>query len=600
MCARYYTYSTATRIEQSRRARAELARPERVKGEEGGPIRARSPARDRHGAHNNSAAKGLDAAREARWYIRRPTRAGRPGRHERAARLMEDPVKTASVRRDATGAHKGRLIVVSNRLPFSFRRDDKGWRAEPGGGGLVTALLPVLRDRGGMWIGWTGATGDPRELSDALAEAGKGAGYSLKGVPLTEEEMQNFYFGFSNEIIWPLFHDLQSLCNFDPVYWRTYCDVNRKYAEAVAANARDGDFVWIHDYQLMNVAAELRKLGASARIGFFLHIPFPSPDLFLKLPWRESLLKALLEYDLIGFQTTRDRRNFVECVRTLVKDAQVEGRGRQLMVAKTAGREVRIGAFPISIDYGAFTRGAGSDEVARAAQELHRLLPRRELILGIDRLDYTKGIPLRLKAFHALLLRYPELRERVSLIQVVVPSREDIPEYHRLKTEIEQLVGMINGSLARPGGWVPVWYEYRSLSRLELLAYYRAADLALITPLRDGMNLVAKEYCACSIEEDCVLILSEFAGAAHQLARGALLVNPYDIEGVADAIHHAFHMETAERTERMHRLRRSIREHDVFWWVDSFLSAAIERDLSDYPQPADARAGEATEFQLPF
>jgi trehalose 6-phosphate synthase len=261
---------------------------------------------------------------------------------------------------------------------------------------------------------------------------------------------------------------------------------------------------------------------------------------------------------------------------------------------------VLIGAFPISIDYAAFQRRAASPEVTAKAQELHRLLPERKLILGIDRLDYTKGIPLRLKAFENLLERHPKLRERVSMIQVVVPSREDIPEYHRLRSEIEQLVGHINGRFARPGGWVPIWYEYRNLSRLELLAYYRAAHIALITPLKDGMNLVAKEYCTCSIEEDCVLILSEFAGAASQLYRGALLVNPYDIEGVADALRFAVDMAPAERQARMKRMRNSIREYDVFWWVDSFLRAAITKDLRAFPQPEGRMEEDVSEYQLPF
>jgi len=502
----------------------------------------------------------------------------------------------------STGEGKGpeRLIVVSNRLPFSFRQDADGrWHAEPGGGGLVTALLPVLRNRGGMWIGWTGATVEAGELHEALASAGAGAGYRLEGVSLTAEEMDKFYLGFSNEIIWPLFHDLQSLCNFDPAYWRTYCDVNAKYAEAVMAHAGPGDFIWIHDYHLMNVATELRRRGLRSRLGFFLHIPFPSPDLFMKLPWRLSLLQALLEFDLIGFQTALDRRNFVQCARMLVKEVQIEGRG-QVLEARMRRREVRIGAFPISIDYAAFQRRAASPEVTDKAAEMHRLLPERKIILGIDRLDYTKGIPLRLKAFENLLERYPDLRERVSFIQVVVPSREDIPEYHRLRVEIEQLVGHINGRFARPGGWVPVWYEYRSLSRLELLAYYRAADIGLITPLRDGMNLVAKEYCTCSIEEDCVLVLSEFAGAATQLDRGALLVNPFDIEGVADALRDAYFMEPAERRSRMRRIRASIRENDVFRWVDSFLRAAITKDLRAFPQPPGPPREDALEYQVPL
>ncbi len=493
-----------------------------------------------------------------------------------------------------------RLIVVSNRLPFSFRRDRSGkWRAEPSGGGLVTALLPVLRHRGGIWIGWPGGTDDVPAMGSDLSLAGEDTGFTLQTVPLTAEEVRNFYEGFSNEVIWPLFHDLQLLCNFDPVYWRTYRDVNRKFARAAHAASRAGDFIWVHDYHLMNVALELRRLGTKSRIGFFLHIPFPSLDIFLKLPWRMALIDALLQFDLVGFQTAHDRRNFLQCVRALVGDAELEGRG-QVVQVRAGGREVRVGNFPISIDYNAFMRQAATPEVAARAKELHRMLPNRNVMLGIDRLDYTKGIPLRLRAFHDLLTRYPELRERVSLIQVVVPSREDIAEYRDLKTEIERLVGWINGSFVQPGGWVPVWYVYRSLSRVDLIAYYRAADIGLITPLKDGMNLVAKEYCACSIEEDCTLILSEFAGAAAQLGRSALLVNPYDIEGVADAIHRAFHMDKAERQARMRRMRRSIREYDVFWWVDAFLRAAITKDLRAFPLPDNHVADESADHALLF
>ena len=485
---------------------------------------------------------------------------------------------------------KQRLVVVSNRLPYVFKRDADGrWRTESGAGGLVSALLPVLRDRGGSWIGWPGTVETGDDLEAAVSAAGKVAGFALRAVMLDKKAVQDFYHGFSNEIIWPLFHDLKSLCNFEPTYWRTYKEVNRKFAEAVVADCAASDFVWVHDYHLMNVAAELRGLGCRSKVGFFLHIPFPPPDIFFNLPWRLTVLNALMQYDLIGFQTIRDRRNFIQCLRELLTDVSIQGKG-QVVTLTADNRTVRIGSFPISIDYNAFLRQAATDEVAQRAQELHRLLPQRKLVLGVDRLDYTKGIPQRLQAFRTALERYPELRERLSLIQVVVPSREEIPEYHDLKTRIEQLVGQINGSFMRPGGWVPVWYVYGSLSRNDLLAYYRAADMALITPLKDGMNLVAKEYCACSIEEDCVLILSEFAGAAAQLQRGALLVNPYDIEGVADTLHRAFTMSEDERRGRMRRLRRSIRDSDIFWWVDSFLRAAIAKDLSAFPQPEGAVA----------
>jgi trehalose 6-phosphate synthase len=468
-----------------------------------------------------------------------------------------------------------RLIVVSNRLPFVVRRDGESkWQVQPGSGGLVSALVPVLRQRGGTWIGWPGSDAPASdELDQVLTDVSAGCGYSLAPVHLTSAEVHDFYQGFSNEIVWPLFHDLQSVCNFDPVYWRTYQAVNRKYAHAVVAHARDDDFVWVHDYHLMNVGAALRDLGCEASLGFFLHIPFPSLDLFAKLPWCRELIDALLQYDLIGFQTVRDRRNFLQCVRALVPEAQCEGKGPVLNVT-LGNRHIRVGAFPISIDVDSIVRQAASTEVTRKAAELHRLLPHRTLVLGIDRLDYTKGIPHRLQAFHDLLQRCPHLRERISLIQVVVPSRVDIPEYDELKNTIEQLVGRINGEFMKPGGWVPVWYVYGHLTPTELLAYYRAADVALVTPLRDGMNLVAKEYCAASIDEDSVLILSEFAGAAAQLRRGALLVNPYDIEGVADAIRIAASMDPAERRARMRRLRHAIHRYDVFWWVDAFLSAA--------------------------
>lgn len=509
--------------------------------------------------------------------------------------MVRANLRNRSKRKSGRADRGGRLIVVSNRLPFQFSRDKKGvWRAEPAGGGLVTALLPVLRNRGGIWIGWPGATGNSEELAAALAESGQRAGYSFGAVNLTAEQIHNFYLGFSNEIVWPLFHDRQGLCNFDPKFWQTYCEVNRKYAEVVCAQSRPGDFIWIHDYHLMNVASELRRMKVTSRMGFFLHIPFPSPDIFLTLPWRESLLRALLEFDLIGFQTVRDQRNFVRCARILVSDFKFELRN---LVARIENREIRIGSFPISIDYKSFVRGAEAQAVAHKAQELHRLMPDRTLLLGVDRLDYTKGIPLRIKAFENLLARYPEMRGKISLMQVVVPSREDIPEYHRLRQQIEQLVGQINGAFARPGVWAPVYYEYHSLSRTELLAYYRAADIALVTPLKDGMNLVAKEYRACSIEEDCVLILSEFAGAASQLARGALLVNPHDIEAVADAIHTAFVMDPAERRARMRRMRASIKDYDVFRWVDAFLRAAIATDLSAFPQPAGLPAESMLEFQ---
>lgn len=484
--------------------------------------------------------------------------------------------------REPTGARtiRGRscLVVVSNRLPVSVTRDAAGrLLARPSDGGLVSALAPALRERGGTWVGWSGGPADA-EARTALRRAARTAGFDLRPVALSAEEQEGFYLGFSNEVIWPLFHDLGSVCRFIPAYWDAYLSANDRYAEQVSAVAGPRDLVWAHDYHLMNLRQEMLTRGCEARAAFFLHIPFPAPDMFLKLPWRRPLLEALLDYDLVGFQTPRDRRNFVDCVHQLLPDAVVRGRGQPLVVIAHGGRETRVGSFPIGIDYNDFVRRSLAPEVTAQVERLRAELPGRQLLIGVDRLDYTKGIPERLHAFALALERRPELRERVTLIQVVVPSREGIGQYQALKEQVENLVGQINGRFTRPGGWVPIHYVFRQLDPVELLAYYRAAAVALVTPLKDGMNLVAKEFCACQHDEEGVLVLSEFAGAAAELRSGALLVNPYDVVEMAGAICTALSMGADERRRCMRRLRRTIRRHDVFWWSDTLLRAATGRD----------------------
>lgn len=479
-----------------------------------------------------------------------------------------------------------RLVVVSNRLPVVLRRSDgRDWNIVPGSGGLVTALSPVLRDRGGIWIGWLGAGSedlpDAPRLENLLKEGTGIAGYTLTPVDLTKDEVQQYYSGFSNEILWPLFHDLPSRCNFDPSYWPVYKSVNRKFSKCVLENTREDDFIWVHDYQLILVAAELKRLGANRKTGFFLHIPFPPLDVFIRLPWRFQILDALLQYDLIGLQTERDRRNFIGCVRALNPGVRVMGRGHVCRLL-TGRRELRVGSFPISIDFKEFAGLSARAHVGALARLIESNLPNRKLLFGIDRLDYTKGIPHRLHAFVDALERYPELKRRITLIQVVVPSRRTIPQYELLKREIERLIGEINGRYTEVG-WTPITYIFGALSRADLVSYYQACEIALITPLKDGMNLIAKEYCASNIHENGVLILSEFAGAAANLQQGAILVNPYDTRGVADAIYRAFKMDLPERRERMKRLRRTIRSHDVYRWVATFLKAGVAEDLKDFP-----------------
>lgn len=486
-----------------------------------------------------------------------------------------------------TRPNDNRLIVVSNRLPVVFTREPDGhWQTRAGSGGLVTALAPVLRARGGLWVGWTGVVSEDIADGDEPPTLSDDQGYTLVPVPMSAWERDHFYLGFSNEIIWPLFHDLQSHCVFNPDYWMAYEAVNRCFAERVAREAQPGDTIWVHDYHLMQVGQELRALELTNQLCFFLHIPFPPPDIFLKLPWREQVLRTLLAYDLVGFQTERDRQNFVQCVQTLFGD-HILNQSESGTTVQSAGHLVQLGSFPIGIDNTSFAQAAAEPEVTAMVGAIRTALPDAKVVLGVDRLDYTKGIIERLEAFRNALERYPELRGHITLFQVVVPSRTDIAGYANLKMQIERLIGEINGQFTRLG-WVPVHYVFRSLERAELLAFYRTADIALVTPLKDGMNLVAKEYCACSIE-DGVLILSEFAGAAAQLGQGALLVNPYDIEGVADAIARACSMPEAERQERMRTLRRQVQQFDVFWWVDTLLAATRPQ-----PPASDERALGAT------
>jgi trehalose 6-phosphate synthase/phosphatase len=469
-----------------------------------------------------------------------------------------------------------RLIVASNRLPVVVKRGaDGNWTLVPGMGGLVTALGPVLQGRGGIWVGWPGSV-EPEAVK--VLEESRETGYTLRPVLLTEQEVHDYYQGFSNEVLWPLFHDLSTRCNFDPKYWPVYEQVNRKFAEAIADVTAEQDFIWVQDYHLLFCAAMLREMGLRNRIGYFLHIPFPPLDLFLKLPWRFQLLQALLQFDLVGFQTPRDRRNFFQCVRAIVPNARVTGGGKSVVTLTAGERELRVGSFPIGIDSESFGREASSAAVTRKVASIREQIPRQQLMLGVDRLDYTKGIPERLRAVGNALERYPELRGNITFIQQVVPSRVKVPEYQTLKGEIERLVGEINGRFTT-SGWAPIQYIYRVLSRTELLAHYRTSDIALITPLKDGMNLVAKEYCACSVEHG-VLLLSEFAGSAGQLHKHALMVNPHDIEGVADAIYRAYKMPLKEKQSRMRALRRQVQRQDVFWWVREFLNAAFAEDLA--------------------
>jgi len=475
-----------------------------------------------------------------------------------------------------------RLVVVSNRLPVVLKPSGDSWEINPGSGGLVTALAPVLGQMGGLWIGWPGTTAD-ETMNEPMREFAREQGYSLHPVPLSQEDIQGYYYGFSNEVLWPLLHGFHSRCTFEqPWYWEKYQEVNRIFAREILEATSEEDYIWVHDYHLMGVAAELKGMRASRRCGFFLHIPFPSPEIFLKMPWRRQILAGMLDFELVGFQTQADCINFLHCLRALCPWVDHEESGNLLRI-RCEDRSVNAGCFPISIDFDQFEGLAQSKEVEHRTAKLNLFHPDQQLILGVDRLDYTKGIPQRLMALDKALTLYPELRGRISLLQLLVPSREEVAEYQALKERIERMVGEINGRYTQPG-WIPIHYLYRSLDRQELVSFYQASGMALITPLWDGMNLVAKEYCACNHREDGALVLSEFAGAASQLYEDAILVNPYDVNGVAEAIRRGFYMHASERQARMSRLRSTIRTYDIHFWLESFLKAAFEGKALEFPR----------------
>lgn len=478
--------------------------------------------------------------------------------------------------------NNSRLVIISNRLPILAKRVEGGLTVVPGTGGLVTALAPVLRNRGGVWIGWPGiADGNERELTELFSKARASSGFSLRPVLLSEEDIRLYYDGFSNEIIWPLFHELPDQCNFDPSYWERVQEVTRKFAQVTVQQCRPNDFLWVHDYHLLLLGKELRQAGVGSKLAFFLHIPFPCPDIFLKLPWRFEVLRALLEFDLIGFQTMHDQRNFTRCLRHLLPEISLKV-AQGLHLCTVGSREVRIGAFPISVDFHEFARAAQAKEVADEAWADHEKMAGQQIVFSLDRLDVTKGIRYRLQAIRDVLKKHPELYRKVTFVEIVIPSRTKVPRYQQLKKEIDQLVGEINGEFTQPG-WVPIHYFYKTLSKTELLGFYRTSEVALVTSVRDGMNLVAKEYIAANADERGVLILSEFTGATAELKEEVLLINPYDIEGVGRTIFTALTLPEEERRCRMRRMRRYVRRHDIFWWVRLFLRAAISKELHDFP-----------------
>jgi len=489
-----------------------------------------------------------------------------------------------SATKESSEAADRKFVVVASRLPVDRVEGPDGrteWQPSPGG--LVTALEPVMREAGGAWIGWSGDAGPAPGAFQA-------DGLHLVGLALSETEVRQFYEGFCNTTLWPLYHDVIAPPQFHRRWWEAYVTVNRRFAQAAAEQAARGAIVWVHDYQLQLVPRMLREHRDDVRIGFFNHIPFPGYEIFAQLPWRRQVVEGLLGADLLGFQRRADATNFLRACRRAVG---LTTRGSTVLASGPDGpREIHAAAFPISIDAAGLSEIARRDDVGKRASQIREALGEPSLVLlGVDRLDYTKGILHRLRAYGELLDE-ERLGPRPVLIQVASPSRERVGAYQTLRDEVEVMVGRINGQHGEVG-YSPVHYLHQSYPREEMAALYLAADVMLVTPLRDGMNLVAKEYVASRYDEGGTLVLSEFTGAADELT-GAFRVNPHDIEGLKNAIVRAATVTPAEARRRMRAMRKRVREHDVARWAASFLyslrggldpsslsSAASEADGTD-------------------
>jgi trehalose 6-phosphate synthase len=460
------------------------------------------------------------------------------------------------------------LVAISNRLPVS--KSGSEWKASTGG--LVTALRPVMQSRPGSWIGWDGGADDVPTKVPQLA-------VRLRPVSLSRAEVNGHYYGFSNRSIWPLFHDLVEPARFERAWWEAYRRVNEKFCDTTAKlRHRSGagpPLLWVQDYHLMLLPALLRERRPDFPVAFFLHIPWPPPELFSRLPWRREILRGILGSDVVSFHTDRYRKNFVRTVGRLLEDCEVRGKNIRL----PDGRNVVTAAAPISIDAEQFADLATGPEVGKELEGLKRQFAGRRVLVGVDRLDYTKGILQRLESFEVLLDRRPDLRTRLAFVQIAVPSRGGVREYRDLRVHIEQLIGRINGRFTEPGHDVPVYYLHRGVPQPRLLAYYRLADVFLVTPLKDGLNLVSKEYVVSQAagDDSGALVLSEFTGASLEL-NGAVSCNPFDIEGLSYAIEAALEMDVDERRKRLAAMARLVHRNDIFKWVDRQLKE-VERAL---------------------
>lgn len=454
-------------------------------------------------------------------------------------------------------------MIVSNRAPFRIIREAGTRRIEPTVGGVATSFMHLLELHGGLWIAWSGGTDTPPALKVPAANQQ----FSIVFIGLSEDRIAHYYWGMCNRGLWPLMHMMPQYCHFGAQDWAEYRVVNRRFGQRCRALLRAKDTVWIQDFHLALLPTLLRQAGSKQAIGFFWHIPFPPADILKILPWHRELLEGMLGADLIGFHTPAHASAFFDCCEKLLGSRVDREKGRVF----GNGRTTRVGAYPMGVPTGYFQRLSSNPKVERRLAHIKRAVRVEKIVLGVDRLDYTKGLPLRLEAFERFLEKNPEYHKRVTLVQIAVPSRTRVPEYRALARQVENLVAHIVTRFSTDG-WLPIRYIYKQYDPQVLVAYYLAADVALVTPLADGMNLVAKEYVATRSDDGGALILSELAGAAVEL-KAALMVNPYNIDQIASQLQHALELEPEEQLSRMCALRATVKKNTLTDWSRSFLNA---------------------------
>ncbi len=454
-----------------------------------------------------------------------------------------------------------KTIIVSNRLPVKIQMNEEGISYKPSEGGLATGLGSIYKQGGNLWIGWPGTYVDDLQTRDEITNNLKDE--NMSPIFLTKEDIRDFYEGFSNETLWPIFHYFMEYAEYERHLWEAYERVNQKFCEEIIKYAEPGDTLWVHDYQLLLLPQMIRDRLENANIGFFLHIPFPSYEVFRLLPWRREILTGMLGSDLVGFHTYDDMRHFLSSVERIVGLSNTQGH------IETGKRTLVVDSFPMGIDYDKYAQTAQSEETISKANTYKVSIKDCKLMVSIDRLDYSKGIPQRLNAYELFLEQYPEFRGKITLFMVVVPSRDKVEKYKALKEEVDEMVGRINGKFGRVA-WTPIHYFYRSFPLPALSAFYRLADVALVTPMRDGMNLVCKEYVASKDGQGGVLILSEMAGASKELS-DALIINPNNIEQITATIRQALTMPLEEQQRRIRSMQSTIKKFNIHHWVNLFM-----------------------------